>query len=419
MRWYNKLKLVFRIYTRRVGVTLLLFGMSYIAFYMTDRVLTKYISDRYDIWQVEKSFSDNPDDSGFIYFIDKEQNQDISYKVCEYMKQLQDVEASGYFINTSIIVGDESNNEYIGGFIIEKDIIDIGNLKLDAELKDKISLLKNDEKVTLLGNSLRGDFNKGETLEVYEGDTTKRIQIDGFLKRDARWVHEDRLFGASYGAQDKYVLNDNAVVIIGSLNEALDSVVYSDIVQNICFKCKEGMFEVVSENIKQFCYKEGISISIINYGDEIKEQYLKSNILDDDNTFVAAVMIMVLAIIAISISNIVNCLMSKIQYGIMMSNGVSQNEIMWILVVQNMIVLILAGLGAWCVRIRMIFSTFFPRSIIEGTGRYFQGEYIAHTYYMPLILITVIAVIMVVSNIIPYIIIRQISITDMIEGSEL
>ena len=45
MRWYNKLKLVFRIYTRRIFVTLLLFGMSYMAFYMTDRVVTKYIGD--------------------------------------------------------------------------------------------------------------------------------------------------------------------------------------------------------------------------------------------------------------------------------------------------------------------------------------------------------------------------------------
>ena len=93
MRWYNKLKLVFRIYTRRIFVTLLLFGMSYMAFYMTDRVVTKYIGDRYDIWQVERSFSVNPDDSGFIYFVDREQDQTVSSKVCEYMKQLKDIDS--------------------------------------------------------------------------------------------------------------------------------------------------------------------------------------------------------------------------------------------------------------------------------------------------------------------------------------
>ena len=47
------------------------------AFYMTDRVVTKYIGDRYDIWQVERSFSVNPDDSGFIYFVDREQDQTV------------------------------------------------------------------------------------------------------------------------------------------------------------------------------------------------------------------------------------------------------------------------------------------------------------------------------------------------------
>ena len=226
MRWYNKLKLVFRIYTRRIFVTLLLFGMSYMAFYMTDRVVTKYIGDRYDIWQVERSFSVNPDDSGFIYFVDREQDQTVSSKVCEYMKQLKDIDSCGYFISTSLVDGDIDNGDYIGAYIIDKDIIDIGNLKLDQNIRDKVDVLKDDEKIVLLGNFFRKRLNKDKVMQLYEGDEITVVQADGCLKAGARWIHEDKLFGASFGAQDNYVLDDNAVIIIGSLEKILDSEVY-------------------------------------------------------------------------------------------------------------------------------------------------------------------------------------------------
>lgn len=47
------------------------------------------------------------------------------------MKQLKDIDSCGYFISTSLVDGDIDNGDYIGAYIIDKDIIDIGNLKLD------------------------------------------------------------------------------------------------------------------------------------------------------------------------------------------------------------------------------------------------------------------------------------------------
>ncbi len=99
-----------------------------------------------------RSFSVNPDDSGFIYFVDREQDQTVSSKVCEYMKQLKDIDSCGYFISTSLVDGDIDNGDYIGAYIIDKDIIDIGNLKLDQNIRDKVDVLKDDEKIVLLGN---------------------------------------------------------------------------------------------------------------------------------------------------------------------------------------------------------------------------------------------------------------------------
>lgn len=54
MRWYNKLRLVFRIYSRRMFVTLLLFGMCFVSFFMIDRVFTGYIGSRYAIRDADR-----------------------------------------------------------------------------------------------------------------------------------------------------------------------------------------------------------------------------------------------------------------------------------------------------------------------------------------------------------------------------
>jgi hypothetical protein len=78
MRWYNKLRLVFRIYSRRMFVTLLLFGMCFVSFFMIDRVFTGYIGSRYAIRQTEKEFGVNTADAGYVHFVTRDIKQDLS-----------------------------------------------------------------------------------------------------------------------------------------------------------------------------------------------------------------------------------------------------------------------------------------------------------------------------------------------------
>ena len=76
MRWYNKLRLVFRIYSRRMFVTLLLFGMCFVSFFMIDRVFTGYIGSRYAIRQTEKEFGVNTADAGYVHFVTRDIKQE-------------------------------------------------------------------------------------------------------------------------------------------------------------------------------------------------------------------------------------------------------------------------------------------------------------------------------------------------------
>ena len=105
------------------------------------------------------------------------------------MKQLKDIDSCGYFISTSLVDGDIDNGDYIGAYIIDKDIIDIGNLKLDQNIRDKVDVLKDDEKIVLLGNFFRKRLNKDKVMQLYEGDEITVVQADGCLKAGARWIH--------------------------------------------------------------------------------------------------------------------------------------------------------------------------------------------------------------------------------------
>ena len=81
MRWYNKLRLVFRIYSRRMFVTMLLFGMCFVSFFMIDRVFTGYIGSRYAIKQTEKEFGVNMSDGVDGHCLTRNIKQDRSDKV--------------------------------------------------------------------------------------------------------------------------------------------------------------------------------------------------------------------------------------------------------------------------------------------------------------------------------------------------
>ena len=128
----------------------------------------------------------------------------------------------------------------------------------------------------------------------------------------------------------------------------------------------------MTDKIKRFCYDEGITVNISNYKDEIDKEKEDSSIVDD-TVFIAAIMITVLAVVSIAASNIVYCLMRRKHYGIMLANGMCKADIIWLIAMQNAIVMVLAAVAAWIVRLRAEFETLFPKKVLEETGRLYEG----------------------------------------------
>ena len=190
MRWYNKLRLVFRIYSRRMFVTMLLFGMCFVSFFMIDRVFTGYIGSRYAIRQTEKEFGVNTADAGYVHFVTRDIKQDISDKVHEYMSTLPEVVRSGYILSETLF---EEEDESIQVNIIDKDIAAIGNLMLSEEDKKILENLGEDERIVFAGYNYRKQYHAGDMINCYVDDDIGKIKIGGILKKGAGWIHEDRL----------------------------------------------------------------------------------------------------------------------------------------------------------------------------------------------------------------------------------
>ena len=56
----------------------------------------------------------------------------------------------------------------------------------------------------------------------------------------------------------------------------------------------------------------------------------------------------------------------------------------------------LIHISAWIVRLRAEFETLFPIKVLEETGRLYEGAYVAHMHYMPVILIISVMILLVI-----------------------
>ena len=59
MRWYNKIKLIYRMAVRRFFITMLLLCINFVSFYMVDTVATSYYSDEYAIRRMTNMFNED------------------------------------------------------------------------------------------------------------------------------------------------------------------------------------------------------------------------------------------------------------------------------------------------------------------------------------------------------------------------
>lgn len=410
MRWYNKIKLTMRMYSERIFVTLLLFAMSVVAFYTMDKVCTDYISANYDIWMSKNQIGCNPNEMFYVQLYGGSNTVENAKLIRAFLRDHQDVQGAGFCETSAIsslnplVAADES---YCATLLCDYDIITLGNLKLDKEDIERYYKEYEDCKPVFLGNNYKGKIDLGERLLV-DGNNFPEIEVyvACFLEEGAAWPPREGLFQGTYG--DRYTLDGSAVAIVDDVSD------YCKTIMGVFVYSKDGKYDTVQRDLIRFAVENNININVQNYGQQIAEEREKSSLTEDD-TLIAAILLAVLVVVAITAATIIYCMMNKYQYGVMLANGITKGNIIWMIVVQNAITVGLSAVSAWYVRNMEIFDMH-DRSkaeMIQQLERSYGKLSIAHDYYMPIILGIAVIIILVVSSVMPVYILKKQTIPEL------
>ncbi len=412
MRWYNKIKLTMRMYSERIFVTLLLFAMSVVAFYTMDKVCTDYISANYAIWMSENQIGCNPNEMFYVQLYGGSNSVENAKLIRAFLREHPDMQGAGFCETSamsSISSVVDSGVAYCPTILCDYDIVALGNLKLDKEEVKKYYEKYEGCKPVFLGSNLKGKVDQDERLLV-DGNNFPEIEVyvACFLEEGAAWPPREGLFQGTYGKEDKYTLDELAIAVVEDVSDY-----YNDIMGVFGYS-KDGKYDTVQRDLIRFAVENDINIYVQNYGQQIEEEREKSSLTEDD-TLIAAILLAVLVVVAITAATIIYCMMNKYQYGVMLANGITKGNIIWMIVVQNAITVGLAAVTAWYVRNREVFDMH-DRSkaeMIQQLERSYGQLSIAHDYYMPIILGIAVIIILVVSSIIPVYILKKQTIPEL------
>lgn len=391
-------------------MTLLLFGMCAVAFYMADSVLTDYMSSRYAVSRISAMFGAAPEDVSYVTMLNNTASIGESDAVREYLLEHAKVMGCGYFNEQAAL--DLMENKTVNIIISDISLMQMGNLKLSDAQKQRLLDDDSGYQPVLLGWEYQKQVEAGAvfTLSWVE---EKDCIVAGFLPKGAAWPKKYKLFGGT-GATDSYNLDNRGILLTKNYEGYTNTLGAADLIYYIA---QPGAEEQVRQDVKRFAIEKGLSIGVNNAGEQIAAEKLENHI-SDDKTFLAALLLSLLAVISISASSVIYCLLNRKQYGVMMVCGLRQRDLIWMIVVQNAIIIVLSAIAGWIVKQVQLFGGLVPQADKRMFELMFLRDFIPHDVYMPFVLLLLSVVMLVVSSVLPARVIRRTALINLLYRKE-
>ncbi len=393
MKLINRFKLIWRMCARRVFTTILLFSMCAMAFYMIDEVLQNYYRSHYRLDKIINEFGRDVADVNYVRVIDKVNVGDSTDMIKDYVSGLDGVEACGYFKNspTSNIEGFES----VSIVCAEKQLINLGNLKLSSENREALEKDWGTYEPVLLGSKYKGKVEVGTVFKFSYFYEEKECVIAGFLEKGAAWPQQPQtLLGGSAGT-DVYTLDNSGIL----LTERYEIYKYDD-EREFYYIADSSRTSEIAREITDFSIDNGIGVGVYNLQETIDKEK-EENGISDDKTFFAAVLLVILAMVSVTAASVIYTLMSKAEYGVMMVCGAKRSDVMSLMIIYNAIIYIVSAVSAWVIRQYALFGMLIPVKSETNSEVLYLAEFVPHNIYIPLIFAGIIVVLIIVSNIMP------------------
>lgn len=394
------------IFQKKIMIILLL-AMSSISIYMTDVIATRYFSNQYRINSMSSMFAVNPDKVNYVKYLNlmsPEYTPQIGDELIQYIRNYQGVVACGRFNNNKMIL----NGELVKTLVIEKDIANMGNLLLD---NDNLKSKKNgSENMAYVGYSYRNEYKTGIQFNYYEENEKSSCEIAGYLKKGASWPLKGKLFGGVSDI-DSYNL-DNTIVVITPNYEYFDNIGgMPDTPYYIVDD--EAVADKLKMDIVEWAAERNLGVSVINEAEEIANEKELRNITAD-SSFSAEVLLFLLALISMSSTAIVSCILNRQHMGIMVACGVSKRSIMAINYMENVFVVLIPEIIIWLICQKNIFGKVFMNNISE-LDMIKYGDWFSHCVAVPIMYLAELVIVTVIAGIVPMFIISRMKVAEVIK----
>ena len=393
-------------------VVILLLAMSSISLYMTDVIATKHCANAYYITSMSSMFGINPDKVNYVKYLnlmDPDYTTELGDELIKYIREQKNVLACGRFSNNSS--GNIMDGNVVSFLVVEKDIVNIGNLGIDDEGLKEIE--GSDSNLVYVGYSYRNDFKIGDEFNIYGDTEGSSCIVAGYLKKGASWPIKGDLFGGVTNL-DSYNLDEKLVIITGdyysiSPADGMPDTPYF-IVDEDCDTTE------LSGNIVRWAVDNNLGVKVVNEN-ELISQEKKDNNLTEDSSFMAGILLFILVLISMSAAAIVSCLLKKQQTGIMIACGVSKRQITLMNCMENALIVVLPAAVVWLIRQKELFGDI-SASFSNNLNMLDYSYYYGHCVAVPIIYLIILIVVTVVSGIIPALIISRMKVADVIKPND-
>lgn len=385
MRLINKFIIIYREYIKRAFVTLMLIFICVISFYMTDRTWNTYMKNRCETGIKRKAYSISPYNINKIKFSTRSVHAEQS-DMMEGLASIEEISAYGLVLSTNGRFGDE----LVDFVISDSSIVDMCNTGVSRADIEKMQDEWGDTDILWLGSSYKGVYEIGQRCQTMSSECV----VVGFLKDDAQWLVNETI------TLEKPDLSNSGLVVTKDTSKYDwgESLEYTIPVYYVA-DYKDN--DVIKSKLMDYQAEKGIRASITNEGEQLDKDN-QDNAITNDKTFIASVLLYVIAIVAISAVTIIECLINRRDYAIFIINGISRKAVYSMILIKNLILIIVSALAAW---LYCQWETF-GKIIVQTAGEYgnelnYTAKIMAHCIYVPLIIAAEAVIMTVISCIVP------------------
>ena len=400
MRLINKFIIIYREYIKRAFVTLMLIFICVISFYMTDRTWNTYMKNRCETGIKQKAYSISPYNINKIKFSTRSVHAEQS-DMMEGLASIEEISAYGLVLSTNGRFGDE----LVDFVISDSSIVDMCNTGVSRADIEKMQDEWGDTDILWLGSSYKGVYEIGQRCQTMSSECV----VVGFLKDDAQWLVNETI------TLEKPDLSESGLVVTKDTSKYDwgESLEYTTPVYYVA-DYKDN--DVIKSKLMDYQAEKGIRASIINEGEQLDKD-VKDNSITNDKTFIASVLLYVIAIVAISAVTIIECLINRRDYAIFIINGISRKAVYSMILIKNLILIIVSALAAWLYCQwetfgKIIVSASTMESSLEVTNK---AMVMAHCIYVPLIIAAEAVIMTVISCIVPVVYLHGKGLVDLMK----